>query len=310
MEDLDELDRIADQFKLEGKYVDALDVVEQALNVRKTRFGDDSSEVKKSYHKLCELCNILATHYLQRNDENLAFDLLKRAELLCETDDHARAITYNNLACYYRKVGKARVALTYLKKALTLDHDTPNTHLNLCASLSQIGKHEKALEHAMQAVILLQDLFITTTQANKGFEEHSPVLAIAYHNMAVELEFLKRTSEALTIYKKAADFADKNLPVGHPVIQNVQRVLTNAQKDVEDHKERTLKRRQKNSKTGEFWDKTLDKKASKKLGDPEWNLEGKRRTISNEPGLRSGRFNETAKSKIPPVIPKPNLIEL
>ncbi|CAG9311461.1 unnamed protein product [Blepharisma stoltei] len=312
MEDLDELDRLSEKFKAEGKYVDALDIVERGLNIRKVRFGEDSQEVKKSYHKLCELCNILATHYLQRDDSDLAFDLLKRAELLCETDDHARAITYNNLACYYRKTGKARVALTYLKKALALDNDTPNTHLNLCASLSQIDKHEKALEHAMQAVILLQDLFITTTQANQGFEEHAPVLAIAYHNMAVELEYLKRTNEAITMYQKAVDFAKKNLPVGHPVIDSVQRVLHNATKDVEEHKEKTIKRRQKNSSKTQFYaNKKMDKKDSRREIDEERSYDSKRKTLSTDPAARPGRTgdNYEPKSTQNQEGPKSNLIE-
>lgn len=30
-------------------------------------------------------------------------------------------------------------------------------HLNICAILSQLGKHEQALHHAMKALILIQD---------------------------------------------------------------------------------------------------------------------------------------------------------
>jgi len=32
-----------------------------------------------------------------------------------------------------------------------------DTHLNICAVLSLMGRHEEALSHAMQALILLQE---------------------------------------------------------------------------------------------------------------------------------------------------------
>ena len=41
--------------------------------------------------------------------------------------------------------------------------------------------------------------------------ERIPVLAIAYHNTAVELEFMKRYEESVATYEKAAKFAKKHL---------------------------------------------------------------------------------------------------
>jgi tetratricopeptide (TPR) repeat protein len=63
-------------------------------------------------------------------------------------------MTYNNLACYYRKLGHLRSALIYLEKALDLEklssHTAPmaDTHLNTCAVLSQLDRHDLALLHA------------------------------------------------------------------------------------------------------------------------------------------------------------------
>ncbi len=36
-----------------------------------------------------------------------------------------------------------------------------DTHLNICAVLSQLNKHELALNHAMSAVILLQEMMLS-----------------------------------------------------------------------------------------------------------------------------------------------------
>ena len=69
-----------------------------------------------------------------------------------------------------------------------------DTHLNLCAVLSQLDRHEDALQHSMLSIILLQDEFLTTLLAKNSGEtaeadindERLAVLAIAYHNLGVE----------------------------------------------------------------------------------------------------------------------------
>ena len=67
-----------------------------------------------------------------------------------------------------------------------------------------MGKHELALQHSMKALILIQDELITKIMAQETLAENDPnygeikkpedrltVLCIAYHNIAVEQEFLK-----------------------------------------------------------------------------------------------------------------------
>lgn len=56
--------------------------------------------------------------------------------MLCEKNVDSKVLTYNNLGCYYKKSGKIKQANDYLRQALALDGDNPNTHLNLCAVLS------------------------------------------------------------------------------------------------------------------------------------------------------------------------------
>jgi tetratricopeptide (TPR) repeat protein len=79
---------------------------------------------------------------------------LKKAETLSENNPRCQAITYNNLACYYKRQKKTRSALIYLEKALELENDMDDpsykadTHLNTCAVLSEMGRHDLALNHA------------------------------------------------------------------------------------------------------------------------------------------------------------------
>jgi hypothetical protein len=45
----------------------------------------------------------LAVYYLKKEDVNSALDLLKKSEELCETNELGQAMTFNNMACYYRR---------------------------------------------------------------------------------------------------------------------------------------------------------------------------------------------------------------
>lgn len=117
--------------------------------------------------------------------------------------------------------------MSYLEKALEIEynylHFSENAvedclqisnpcdiHLNICAILSQMNKHELALQHAMKALILIQDELVSKLsldlsqpneasqgtltnfgQPSKRPEDRLIVLCIAYHNIAVEQEFLK-----------------------------------------------------------------------------------------------------------------------
>ena len=155
---------------------------------------------------------------------------------MCESNELGQAMTFNNMACYYRRIGKMRTALNFLQRALTIEsrlqrpETQADTHLNICAVLSQLNKHELALNHAMSAVILLQEMMLRRrldpasltedelediaaqeAAADQQNKDKVAVLAIAYHNMGVEQEFLRSYPAAILSYKKAVNFAEKNL---------------------------------------------------------------------------------------------------
>ncbi len=112
--------------------------------------------------------NLAAMAELHMEQFDLTIDHLKKAELVARNSLALKSTTYNNMACYYRRTGKVRTALSYLIQALELELkiDQPktlaDTHLNLCAVLSQLDRHEDALQHSMLSIILLQDEFLTT----------------------------------------------------------------------------------------------------------------------------------------------------
>jgi len=52
---------------------------------------------------------------------------------------------------------------------------------------------------------------VDTEAPPESNKDRTAVLAIAYHNMGVEQEFLKSYPAAILSYKKAVNFAEKNL---------------------------------------------------------------------------------------------------
>lgn len=106
---------------MQSKYLEAIEQLEELLLIKKQEFGTNSDEFTETCKQLCEICNILAVFYLKKDDVKSALDLLKKSEILCENNELGKAMTYNNLACYYRRIGKLKTALKYLEQALSIE---------------------------------------------------------------------------------------------------------------------------------------------------------------------------------------------
>merc|ERR1719510_1751310 len=96
-----------------------------------------------------------------------------------------RAVTYNNMGCFYKSMSKLHTALQYLKKAQKIEEKSngkcqnpAGTHLNLCALYSQMGKHLDALQHARRALELLE-----TNPPERSSSNSESLISVAYFNM-------------------------------------------------------------------------------------------------------------------------------
>lgn len=186
-------------------------------------------------------CAFLPMSYAE--DYGMVSELLKKAEILTERDLPGRAVTYNNMACFSRQQGKLHAALSYLQKALRIEQrlkhvDNPaDTHLNLCAVLSQLNRHEDALSHAQSALTLLQDeLFGGNGGAAAAAQkpDRISVLAIAYHNLGVEHEFLKQFTASLQAYTKGVEIASVYLGPTHAITTTLRNSQLAAARSIED----------------------------------------------------------------------------
>lgn len=178
--------------------------------------------------------------------------LLKKAEKLAEKDYRVIAWTYNNYGCLFRKTKKLRSALTFLLKALEIEYKQLNEsesavddqlvisnpcdiHLNICAILSQMDKHDLALQHAMKALILIQDEILNRVGGGgTAPDERLVVLSIAYHNIGVEYEFLKKYQQALNSYKKSVINAEAHLSGKNLMTVNLKNVYDKAINKIAD----------------------------------------------------------------------------
>lgn len=169
-------------------------------------------------------------------------DLLKRAEALTENNSAERAVTYNNFACFSRQQGRLHASLSYLQKALAIENrlpDVPNradTHLNLCAVLSQLSRHPEALEHAQEALTLLQEELFGSGSGHISAAQKPDrvaVLAICYHNIGVECEFLKLHQACTQAYTKGVEIATVYLGAEHGITTTLQKSLNAAKVSIE-----------------------------------------------------------------------------
>lgn len=241
---LQTLDEKSMRLQETGKYTEALAYMEKALILRQHLFGPTSDQFWTACKTISETCNLLAMGYLQQSDFPAALELLRKAELLTERDDKARAVTLNNFACYYRRNGNLNKASRYLKEALRLEiqlidqqPSRADTHLNMCAVLSEMGRHQNALHHAQSALVLLHEElhqsemdgeFASTTRSGSSHDRVA-VLGIAYHNAGVEQEFLKRLEASIQSYNKGLEYTEQWLGTKHGIVLTLRRSLDQAQ---------------------------------------------------------------------------------
>ncbi|OQR82390.1 hypothetical protein ACHHYP_16144 [Achlya hypogyna] len=225
---LDMMDSMAASLQHERLDLEALGCLEQGLLLKRRMLGPEHLDVQKMHRDVVLLYNKHAMEQLAVGASELSLDLLLKAEALTKpgkflASESLRILTFNNLGCYYRRLRKLKTALKYLEQAASLGATTENvrnlsvTHLNLCAIQSQLGRHDVALEHAQSAIFHAQEELVMgdddTNAADvldaQTREEKVMALAIAYHNLAVELEFTHRGASSLQWYKKAMQMAFK-----------------------------------------------------------------------------------------------------
>ena len=157
----------------------------------------------------------------------LADQLTKRPILPADVSLRLRAVTLNNMGCFSRYRGRHHAALKYLHKALELElrdegadtSDPGSTHLNLCATLSSLGRHQEAAEQAEMAIDSLfaglphpldgSAIAHAATSIPLECGDTASLLSVAYSNLASEYENLSNYEGAMYALQIAIDITDR-----------------------------------------------------------------------------------------------------
>ncbi|RLO00621.1 hypothetical protein DYB28_006234 [Aphanomyces astaci] len=195
---------MASRLKQKHMDVEAVGCLEQGLWLKWRLLGPQ---------EVVALYNQHAMEQLSANDVDRCLELLQKADRLASSDkftytESLRILTYNNLGCCYRRLNKLPKALKYLDAAAAIGAETTHvknlsiTYLNLSLEHAQ-----SAIFHAQEELVVekveaddddeTKDLLDTTTTT----EEKIVGLAIAYHNMGVELEHNEKADASLQVRK-------------------------------------------------------------------------------------------------------------
>ena len=207
---------------LELKQIQNRENIEHLITSLEAENSHQSEEEKCS--QLSENYNSYAIILLNENKVQESLEYLRKAESLSYNNPVLRSFTYNTIASFYRRQGKTSTALKYIERSISI-HPSGQSYLNLCSILNSQGKYDKALEIAMHAIIfLLDELFELSFEGKTIKNSNFEVLSAAYYNLAVSLDYLKRSDEASSYYKKAVEFSEKYLTDNNPVKEVIRQI--------------------------------------------------------------------------------------
>ncbi len=249
----------------QGRFLELVECLEKGLVLRHMLFGAKSRQVLSACTELGALCNKVAMQafhegtarvwslstslligILCADDLVLCLELLRKAEILTEHEPAEKAVTFNNLGVLFRRQNKLHTALQYMRKAAEIESSLQkvkqpgDVHLNLCVTLSQCGKHKEALKAIKRSIQLLQQelfegIIPGLKQTHKHRADRIATMAVAYHNMGVEYEFLFKMTDALKAYGSGVELASTYLGEAHGVTQTLRKSQNAARKSIQKH---------------------------------------------------------------------------
>eukprot|EP00347_Sterkiella_histriomuscorum_P004569 403359964 len=161
--------------------------------------------------------------------------LLKKADQLLNESkniDQSNNVDHQPLTEFQRNkiIQKPNVALNYMKLALKCESEShqslsniASTKLNICAILSLLKKHQKAIYYVYSSINDYEKALEIQRQSNQKVNEESNIptllqsMSLAYYNLGVENEHLRNFQQAIDSYEKGLDFAQQT-PQGQALV--------------------------------------------------------------------------------------------
>jgi len=239
----------------DGDHHEAVRTLEMALRQNRDRVQQMKGEMLSNlFERLVVGYNTLGMKYLKEGNTEESCKFFEKAEALTDPANlHMtpesrlvlRAVTYNNMGCFYKSMSKLHTALQYLRKAQAIEErsqrcqNPAGTHLNLCALLSQMGKHGEALQHSKRALTLLK---ASPPEVQSGAGNSESLICVAYFNMGAELEHLRKPAEALSAYQNAYSSCMSELGEDHALSKQISSCLQQLKAKVTKSKTSTARK--------------------------------------------------------------------
>jgi len=204
------LDKQAHQLYQEGKYSQAISILEKALAIRQRILGKEHFDVATNLNNLAVLYQNQGRYVEAETLYRQALDMSKR--LLGEEHPHI-ATSLNNLAFLYQSQGKYAEAETFYHQALEMwrllgqEHPDQAANLhNLAGLYSSQGRYAEAEPLYHQALEIWKRLLR---------QEH-PHVATSLQKLAILYQNQGRYAEAESLYRQALEMRKRLLGQEHP----------------------------------------------------------------------------------------------
>ena len=186
----------------------------------------------RQWRQLTVIANVFGTKYVDEGKFGKALEMLKKAELLADMDHGAtdeddetesftvhsrmelKAFVLDSMAYYYSKRHKYSAALQYVQKALRLHRRLEQwEHVAKCtlhagAILSRLKRHDEAIRCMGEVLHMVEDERLESGGASA---QKICLVAVCYHNIAVEQLLLSRVHEACVSSQNARRLAKLSL---------------------------------------------------------------------------------------------------
>lgn len=202
---------------MEGKYQLALDYAQDAYELQRKYFGENSKITIGAMRNLAT-----ALSYLKKDEE--ALDMYKEVyekTILAYGKNHPEVIgALNNIASAAHHLGQYREAVALNRQVYEMSRDIfgendPETLFamgNLASGYAGIGMFQESLDLYEQVYVFRK----------KTYGEDHPATLIIMDNLGMVLEHLERNEEALEMYETVFDKRRKVLGPDHPATQQTQ----------------------------------------------------------------------------------------
>mmetsp|Transcript_125447 Transcript_125447/g.244322 ORF Transcript_125447/g.244322 Transcript_125447/m.244322 type:complete len:461 (+) Transcript_125447:102-1484(+) len=249
-----ELDRLEEQAASsahEGHYVEAAELLEHALELRRIFLGIGHHESHAASDALVSNCNAWGLRCVRTGRWTPALVLLKKAEAMTEASlvpgllrrVPLRIATFNNMCCYFRARGKLHAAQQLAERALMLEArhkelEVSPALLNLAVLEGTAGHHEDALKRLEKVCAELrfeakevlhvytehEDALTPTHKLRQ--EEVASMLAVAHYNAHIEQLCLGCDEAAAKSLAQALQVARWRLPSTGSLAMKAQHALS------------------------------------------------------------------------------------